>query len=277
MPQPPQQQAGGVFADVLRGLAELAALQQAQAAAGPSGAALAIQGLAYHPAGAPALILQDASMYLPGNSLGVVFGRSGSGKTTLLALLSGLLQQTQGEVHVVPGGGKQPPARLPGPGLTCEQRRARVGLVFQFPERHFIGETIAEEITLTWPRGDFQELYARQMVAGRVLEAVGLASVPLDTPVRSLSDGYKRRVALAVQLCRQPDVLLLDEPLAGLDWRARADVTQLLSKLKQEATILVVSHDLREIAPLVDAAWRMQPGGILQESEWPLPTKIATA
>ncbi len=72
-----------------------------------------------------------------------------------------------------------------------------------------------------------------------------------------------RRVALAVQLVRRPRLLLLDEPLAGLDWRTRGELVSLLAALKQECTVLVVSHDLRELAPLVDAAWEMQPGGRL--------------
>jgi energy-coupling factor transporter ATP-binding protein EcfA2 len=73
-------------------------------------------------------------------------------------------------------------------------------------------------------------------------------------------------VALAVQLVRRPRLLLLDEPLAGLDWRTRAELIQLLVGLKAECTMLVVSHDLRELAPLVDAAWEMRPGGRLEAS-----------
>ena len=72
-----------------------------------------------------------------------------------------------------------------------------------------------------------------------------------------------RRVALAVQLVRRPALLLLDEPLAGLDWRTRRELVGLLAALKRQCTVLVVSHDLRELAPLVDAAWEMRPGGKL--------------
>ena len=90
-----------------------------------------------------------------------------------------------------------------------------------------------------------------------------LGSVQLDTPVRSLSGGYKRRLALAIQLVRDPYVLCLDEPLAGLDWMARAEVTKLLANLRRERAVVVVSHDVEEIAPVADRAWRMGPGGIL--------------
>lgn len=97
----------------------------------------------------------------------------------------------------------------------------------------------------------------------QVVTAVGLQDIPLYVPPTALSGGQQRRLALALQLIRQPSLLLLDEPLAGLDWRAKAEVVALLAKLKKQCTVLVVSHDLREIAPLVDMAWRMQPGGRL--------------
>ena len=91
-----------------------------------------------------------------------------------------------------------------------------------------------------------------------------MAEFPLDTPVRSLSGGYKRRLALAIQLVRDPYVLCLDEPLAGLDWMARAEVTKLLANLRRERAVVVVSHDVEEIAPVADRAWRMGPGGVMR-------------
>ncbi|GAB4819308.1 hypothetical protein N2152v2_006354 [Parachlorella kessleri] len=151
-------------------------------------------------------------------------------------------------------------------GLTADQRMAAAGLVFQFPERHFIGRTLGEELTVGWPTGP-QAMAERQALASRayeVLAVVGLSGLSIDTPLANLSDGYKRRVALAVQLVRRPALLLLDEPLAGLDWRTRGELISLLAALKRECTMLVVSHDLRELAPLADSAWCMQPGGRLQ-------------
>ena len=110
----------------------------------------------------------------------------------------------------------------------------------------------------------------RQMLGLRVqqaLLAVGMTHLPLDTPPRQLSDGYKRRLALAVQLIRRPSILLLDEPLAGLDWKARRELAVLLGQLKSECSILCVSHDLRELAPLVDRGYEMKPGGTMELSE----------
>lgn len=75
------------------------------------------------------------------------------------------------------------------------------------------------------------------------------------------------RVALAMQLVRRPALLVLDEPLAGLDWRARGELLALLRPLKSECTMLVVSHDLRELGPLVDRCWEMEAGGRLVQAD----------
>jgi energy-coupling factor transporter ATP-binding protein EcfA2 len=143
------------------------------------------------------------------------------------------------------------------------------GLVFQFPERHFLGETLQEELTFSWPTTGPSAMAVQHMLTTRtyqVLDSVGLRHIPLDTPLDQLSGGYKRRVALAVQLVRQPRLLLLDEPLAGLDWRARHDLVAVLKSLCDECTVVVVSHDLGELASLVQSSHRMLKGGSLMVS-----------
>lgn len=122
-----------------------------------------------------------------------------------------------------------------------------------------------QELTFGWPQSP-EAFPKRRQLALRMqdaLAAVGMSDMPLDTPVRALSGGYKRRLALAIQLVRDPYVLCLDEPLAGLDWKARAEVVTLLGELRKERAVVVVSHDVEEISPVTDRAWRMGPGGTL--------------
>jgi energy-coupling factor transporter ATP-binding protein EcfA2 len=88
----------------------------------------------------------------------------------------------------------------------------------------------AQELVFGWPP-DAWSLQQLSVRAGIVLSALGLDGIPLGTPLRQLSDGYKRRAALAVALVRRPALLLLDEPLAGLDWQSRADIAGVLGAL----------------------------------------------
>eukprot|EP00898_Chlorokybus_atmophyticus_P006837 jgi/Chlat1/7154/Chrsp57S06823 len=213
--------------------------------------------LSFQPAGSAAPILQKVSLQLQRGQLGLIVGRSGSGKSTLLQLLAGLTSPTAGQVL------------LEGRPADTKALQTHVGLVFQFPERHFLCNTLIEE--LLWPVSPRTVITQPPVIAKlqAAAEATGLQNLAFDTSPRALSDGYKRRLALAVQLVRGPSILLLDEPLAGLDWRVRKEVVQLLMALKSHCTVLVVSHDLRELTPLVDQAWRMQPGGMLQPEPWP--------
>ncbi|XP_052195443.1 ABC transporter I family member 11, chloroplastic isoform X2 [Diospyros lotus] len=226
----------------------------------------ASKDVSYRPPGTQENLLNGVSISLPENSLGLIFGRSGSGKTTLLQLIAGLSKPTSGSIYVQRYGNDGKPNQSPEQ-LTPE----RVGIVFQFPERYFVADNVLEEVTFGWPRqrGGLQlkELLASRL--HRAITSVGLHGISLDKDPQSLSGGYKRRLALAIQLVQFPDLLILDEPLAGLDWKARADVVKLLKQLKKELTLLVVSHDLRELAGLVDRSWKMEMGGVLKEE--PLP------
>lgn len=219
---------------------------------------LQVQGVKYRPPGTAINLLNDVSLSLSEKSLGLVYGRSGSGKTTLLQVLAGLATATEGSISL-------------GRDSTNKSLSSKVGIVFQFPERYFLADTVLEELTFGWPRR-MEDILLRQQLAMRLqaaVFAVGMADIAFDTNPRALSGGFKRRLALAVQLVRMPDLLLLDEPLAGLDWKARADVVKLLWGLKKECTLIVVSHDLKELTPLVDRAWKMEMGGILKEQPWP--------
>ncbi|KAF9663543.1 hypothetical protein SADUNF_Sadunf17G0062300 [Salix dunnii] len=231
-----------------------------------------VKDVSYRPPGTELNLLNKVTFSLPErrqlfNPFGLIFGQSGSGKTTLLQLLSGINKPTSGSICVQRYGNDGNPDQLPEQ-LSPE----KVGIVFQFPERYFVADTIADEVTFGWPRRK-SSLQVREHLAlnlQRAVNWVGLNGVSLDKDPHSLSGGYKRRLALAIQLVEVPDLLILDEPLAGLDWKARADVVKLLKHLKKELTVLVVSHDLKELAALVDHSWRMEIGGFLREELLPV-------
>jgi energy-coupling factor transport system ATP-binding protein len=202
---------------------------------------LKLKHLSYHPPASDRGILQDLNLELPPQQLGLIIGPSGSGKSTLLEILAGLASGTKGGVYWRD--------RL----LSTELLQQLGGLVFQFPERHFCTNSILEELRLGHP-----ELGAERVE--RALSAVGLAEIPLNTSPHALSGGQQRRLALAVQLIRQPNLLLLDEPTAGLDWSMRQQLVALLAQLKQEWTLLIVTHDAGDLLAIADKCWQIDRG-----------------
>jgi energy-coupling factor transport system ATP-binding protein len=202
---------------------------------------LYLKNLVYHPAATPTAILKSINFELAPQQMGLIIGPSGSGKSTLLEILAGLAQKTSGTVL------------WRDQELTPEQLQQLGGLVFQFPERHFCGKTILEELRLGHP-----ELGKDRI--DQALQQVGLSQIPLSTSPHSLSGGQQRRLALAVQLIRQPFLLLLDEPTAGLDWSMRQQLVSLLAKLKQDWSLLVVSHDAGDMVAIADRCWTLNHG-----------------
>lgn len=202
---------------------------------------LYLKNLVYHPAATPSAILKSVNLELAPQQLGLVIGPSGSGKSTLLEVLAGLAKKTAGQVA------------WRDQELTPDDLQQLAGLVFQFPERHFCGHTLLEELRLGHPEIGKERIE-------QTLAAVGLSHLPLSTSPRSLSGGQQRRLALAVQLIRQPYLLLLDEPTAGLDWSMRQQVINLLVQLKQEWTLLVVSHEPGELVEFADRCWTLNYG-----------------
>lgn len=202
---------------------------------------LYLKNLTYHPAASPIAILKALNLELAPQQLGLVIGPSGSGKSTLLEILAGLAEQTKGSIF------------WRDQELTPDHLQQLGGLVFQFPERHFCGNTILEELRLGHPELGSQRVH-------EALGEVGLADISLQTAPHALSGGQQRRLALAVQLIRQPNVLMLDEPTAGLDWSMRRQLVNLLAKLKSDWTLLIVTHDAGELLKIADRCWSLNHG-----------------
>jgi energy-coupling factor transport system ATP-binding protein len=217
---------------------------------------LYIKNLTYHPPATPCAILKSINLELAPQQLGLVIGPSGSGKSTLLEILAGLAEQTSGSIF------------WRDQELTPDHLQQLGGLVFQFPERHFCGGSILEELRLGHPELNSQRVH-------EALEEVGLANLSLSTVPHALSGGQQRRLALAVQLIRQPNILLLDEPTAGLDWSMRRQLINLLAKLKPHWTLFVVTHDAGELLQIADCCWTLNHGTLEAIEPTTLRTQVA--
>lgn len=202
---------------------------------------LYIENLTYHPTVSPSPILKSIHLELAPQQMGLIVGPSGSGKTTLLEILAGLVQKTSGTI------------RWRSQQLMPDQLQELGGLVFQFPERHFCGNTILTELRLGHPELGKEKI-------DRALQEVGLSHLSLSANPQALSGGQQRRLALAVQLIRQPYLLLLDEPTAGLDWSMRQQLVSLLAKLKKDWSLLIVTHEPGDLLTVADRCWTLHQG-----------------
>ena len=177
-----------------------------------------------------------------------LIGHIGSGKSTLLKLLVGLLKPTEGEI-LFEGG------KFPVKGEELRKLRRRVGIVFQFAEAQAFEATVSDEVRFALHNFDFPQEDTERLI-GEALDAVGL---PLEefggrSPFE-LSGGERKKLALASILVFQPEMLLLDEPAAGLDSQGRKDLINILNKHKEKGRgAVIVSHDLdlsMELCPRV--------------------------
>ena len=180
-----------------------------------------------------------------GEFIGII-GHTGSGKSTLMQQLNGLLKPTSGTILL---DGKD----IWSDKKLTRQARFRVGLVFQYPEYQLFEETVYKDIAFGPKNMGLNE----EEIDRRVREAaatVGLTEAQLQVSPFDLSGGQKRRVAIAGVLAMEPDVLILDEPTAGLDPAGRAGILQNIEDYRRthNATIMMVSHSMDDVARLTD-------------------------
>ena len=180
-----------------------------------------------------------------GEFIGVI-GHTGSGKSTLMQHLNGLLQPTSGEIL------------LDGTDIwsdkkTTRQARFRVGLVFQYPEYQLFEETVYKDIAF----GPGNMGLSAEEIDRRVREAagfVGLTEEQLQASPFDLSGGQKRRVAIAGVIAMEPEILILDEPTAGLDPVGREEILENIDSYRRakNATVMMVSHSMNDVARMTD-------------------------
>ena len=190
--------------------------------------------------------LKDVSFCVHrGEFIGII-GHTGSGKSTLMQQLTGLLKPTSGSV-ILDGQDIWSDKKL------TRQARFRVGLVFQYPEYQLFEETVYKDIAF----GPGNMGLGKEEIDRRVREAagfVGLTDEQLLSSPFDLSGGQKRRVAIAGVIAMEPEVLILDEPTAGLDPAGRAEILGNIESYRKakNATIMMVSHSMEDVARLTD-------------------------
>ena len=192
------------------------------------------------------IALEDVSFSVErGEFIGVI-GHTGSGKSTLMQHLNGLLKPTAGSVSL---DGRD----IWSDKQLTRQSRFRVGLVFQYPEYQLFEETVYKDIAF----GPKNMRLSPDEIDRRVREAAGLVGISDDQLQMSpfdLSGGQKRRVAIAGVIAMEPEILILDEPTAGLDPEGREDILRKIDGYRKakNATIMMVSHSMSDIARIAD-------------------------
>ena len=198
------------------------------------------------------IALKDVSLKIPQGSFTALIGHTGSGKSTLIQHINALLLPSNGEVDIdefVIRAGEKP-------------LRKKAGLVFQFPEYQLFEETIEKDIIFGPTNFGMSEEEAKER-AGKVLKLVGLDESYLERSPFELSGGQKRRVAIAGILAMEPDILVLDEPTAGLDPQGAKEMLELFKKFQESGkTVIMVSHDMNHVLQYCDHVVVMNHGEV---------------
>lgn len=207
--------------------------------------------------------LKDVSFDIPEGTFLAVIGHTGSGKSTLLQHLNALLQPTSGQVkigeNVIEAGRKN---------KNLKPIRQKVGIVFQFPEHQLFEETVEKDICYGPINFGVPEEEAKRR-ARLAAKKVGLPEDVLQKSPFDLSGGQMRRVAIAGVLAMEPEVLVLDEPTAGLDPRGRREIMDLFYKLHQEKkmTTIFVTHSMEDAALYADEIVIMHQGKLARKGK----------
>ena len=193
-----------------------------------------------------------------GEFVGLV-GATGSGKSTLIQHLNGLIKTQEGEVEVAGMNAKDK--------KTLKRLRFTVGMVFQYPEYQLFEDTVAKDIAF----GPKNMKLSKEEIDRRVRNAMEVVGLPYEIFAErspfELSGGEKRRAAIAGVIAMEPQILVLDEPVAGLDPAGRREILELIAKLKKEVspTIIMVSHYMDDIAAMATRIVALKDGKIVAD------------
>lgn len=201
--------------------------------------------------------LNDVTLKINDGEMIGIIGHTGSGKSTLVQHMNGLLKATDGGIYY---NGQD----IYDKDFSLKELRGKVGIVFQYPEHQLFETTVLEDVKFGPKNFGVDKLHV-DLRAFEALKQVGITDDLYDVSPLDLSGGQKRRVAIAGVLAMEPEVLVLDEPTAGLDPKGRKDMYELLLKLRKERkiTVIVVSHSMEDMAEYVDRVIVMNDGSVV--------------
>jgi energy-coupling factor transport system ATP-binding protein len=193
-----------------------------------------------------------------GEFIGLI-GHTGSGKSTLIQHMNGLIKATNGHIYF---NGQD----IYEKNYDLRKLRSKVGLVFQYPEHQLFETTVFKDVVFGPTNLGLDKLEC-ELRAYEALKMVGIGDDLLDASPFELSGGQKRRVAIAGVLAMKPEVLILDEPTAGLDPRGRDDILEKIAELHRDSglTIILVTHSMEDIANYADRLFVMNRGELVMQ------------
>jgi energy-coupling factor transport system ATP-binding protein len=203
--------------------------------------------------------LDNVNLVIPDGQFIGLIGHTGSGKSTLVQHLNGLEKATSGNIYF---NGED----IDSEGYNKKYLRSKVGLVFQYPEHQLFEMDVFTDVCFG-PKNLGLSPKEVELRAYEALKLVGIEDEYFYQSPFELSGGQKRRVAIAGVLAMKPDVLILDEPTAGLDPKGRDEILDQISKLKKETgiTVILVSHSMDDVAKYVDRIIVMNKGRVMYD------------
>lgn len=204
--------------------------------------------------------LNDINLVIPDNQFIGLIGHTGSGKSTLVQHLNGLLKPTSGAIYF---NGED----IHDSDFDKKKLRSKVGLVFQYPEHQLFEIDVFSDVCFG-PKNLGLSKKETELRAYEALKQVGLEDDFFYQSPFDLSGGQKRRVAIAGVLAMKPDILVLDEPTAGLDPKGRDEILDQIAKLHNEMgiTVILVSHSMEDVAKYVERIIVMNKGSVLYDN-----------